>query len=626
MRIVLLTLLFIVTMGHTAEPAPRGVFQEPYNPDAPAFAVTYTEEQKQSQRETGKALFKQFVDAARSGQKEFKAPKGVYRIEGRGVRLEKIEGFTADWNGSELILEYPPNANKRSFIDFLYCKNVTVKNLVVDADPPAMPVAELLSFDAKQKTMDVQLLPGYANLQTPGRVMLFSRDGAWLRAPMFERTAVEPLGENRYRLTVNNNRVFTPPGGEPIPLQKGVLLSLDNDGSALFAMQFSSGLCLEDITTYSGKSFLWERDETGPNTFRRLKSLRRPGTSRLMGGGMCQVSYQNGGPTFEDCDFDAGVDDTINTLSTYAMLYERTAEKEFIIGPRWKAFDKGTTLRFYDYESMKLLGEGTITDLSEVKDKAISEASRKMAKEKPMSGLGLDPWKVTLDRDVQAGKYAWVMSSDHRPTGVVIRNCRFKNVETRPILINGCADVLIENNVIENAGGPAIQISFEEWFMEGPFPERVAIRNNYISNSGCSYHFDESWKVLFGGIFVGGDMRRQTQERLLKNITIENNRIENTMYAGITLYSAQDVLVKGNTIVNPVARKPLILEDGKQPGEKFYGVLPGGGIFVTSSSNIKIEKNTIITGPFSGEAVNIGRYTEQIESKDNQISSTVPKP
>lgn len=621
-----LTLAILVSLSvqvlTAAEPLPTlGIVQPAYDPAAPTMPVRYTDEEKQAQRNAGRALVKEFQVAAREGRKVFNVPKGIYRLDGKRLALDKLSGFTLDWGGSEVILESAGNNQfRRHFMEFYQCRETTVKNLTVDADPPGILAAELLGFDAKARTLDVKMLDCVAPLAQRGRIMLFGRDGKWLRSPMIDRESVEDLGGGRYRIKLGYDpRVFTPPGDELPALQKGILLAIDNDQPALFGAQFCSGLRLENITSYAGKLFVWERDETGSNTFVRLRSLRRPGTNRLMGGGMCQVAYQLGGPTFEDCEFDAGFDDTINVLSTFAMVYEHTSGNEFIVQPRWKAFDAGSMLRFYEYGNLAFLAEGKVVSLESIKDKAVIEASKKMAKEKPMAGFDPTPWRVVLDREIQnVGKYAFVMSSDHRPTGVTIRKCHFKNVQTRPILINGCADALIEGNVIEDCGGPGIQVSFEIWFMEGPFPERIKIRNNVIRNSNQSYHFDEEWKTLFGGIFIGGDMALQTSEKRLSEITIENNFIENPGYCGVLVYCARDVNIIQNTIINPVARIPLVFKDGKRPGEKFYDAFPGGGMFITSAAGVRIENNTVELGPNSGEAVHLGRWTERIEELNNK--------
>jgi hypothetical protein len=68
-----------------------------YNVGAPVYPATYTEAQKNAQRDAGRAVVKEINAAIAAGAKGFTVPPGVYRLPAKGpdheIKLWKVNGF-----------------------------------------------------------------------------------------------------------------------------------------------------------------------------------------------------------------------------------------------------------------------------------------------------------------------------------------------------------------------------------------------------------------------------------------------------------------------------------------------------------------------------------------------------
>src|SRR4030042_2018882 len=176
-RISALLTYLLMYCAIAAAGARQIVDEEAYDANAPAYPVIYTEKAKQDQRNAGVELVKAIFDAAKRGEETFEVTRGVYRVPSGALRFGELSGFTLDGHNSELIIEPRSARSNISLVDMIRCEDVTIKNLILDFDPPAAPVAELERWDAEEATLDVVLLPGYDadRLRSSGRILLFNR-------------------------------------------------------------------------------------------------------------------------------------------------------------------------------------------------------------------------------------------------------------------------------------------------------------------------------------------------------------------------------------------------------------------------------------------------------------------
>ena len=169
----------------------------------------------------------------------------------------------------------------------------------------------------------------------------------------------------------------------------------------------------------------------------------------------------------------------------------------------------------------------------------------------------------------------------------IIRGNTFENGMCHGITVS-LPNGLIENNKVTASGYAGLVVRmvsrWKRWFM-GTFPENLIVRNNVFQACNTA-RMDPS------ALFVGAGYDPNEKQGfapaaypVLRNILIENNRIEDTPWAAIGILSASNVVVRDNRIVN----------SNTDPCPTKYP----GSIFVAVSDHIVLQANTNGKGDFS---------------------------
>lgn len=132
-----------------------------YNANSPVYPVSYTEAQKNAQRDAGRAVVKEINAAIAAGAKSFTVPPCVYRLPAKGpdreIKLWKVKGFALHLANTEWALE-----NGGGFIFPQECENISVLGPVkFDADPLCFFQGTVLAHDDNTGLTRVRIMPGY---------------------------------------------------------------------------------------------------------------------------------------------------------------------------------------------------------------------------------------------------------------------------------------------------------------------------------------------------------------------------------------------------------------------------------------------------------------------------------
>ncbi len=571
----------------------------------PLFTKTYTEAEKEKQRANADELLSVARRADLLNADIITIPSGVYRFA-EGIVPFKFTGktnLTIYANNVDFIME-----GHQTVFDFTDSVNITIHGkITVDRDPLPFVEFRVISYSALSQNLVVEILPGYDYNSTVAgsNLQFFREDGSWI-----PHCFITPKGEFLMTDKANRIGVFTKVPcytqyGDDVVLKAGTIGASVVQGWNATVCSFirCEKMTVTDLTNYAGGMFLYETQSKGPNTYERICNIRRPGTNRLIGGPAGQIQYIADGPTFRNCIFGFTDDDGLDVLSFSHMIYSQEAPNVIIFKPTQAAvpLKKGDRLNFFDGQSYTKLGSAKVVRFEEIRDESMMTDARTKAIQQynyfdSMSTANCV--RVVLDSDVTV-KLGDSMENDtsYRPSNVLIKDCYFHDIFCR-VLVQGCDGLVMEGNLIERTGLPAIAIDHEQaYWAEGPNSKNVIIRNNTIIDSPCSPYMNNGPTFTFSGaIYVGVSQKTNCTPckdwQSFSDILIEGNKIYNAMYSGILVKNAMNVTIRNNLIENPCTKIGTPLKDSN-PGESYYGEAPLAGIYLYACKNVTLSGNQI---------------------------------
>jgi hypothetical protein len=239
-------------------------------------------------------------------------------------------------------------------------------------------------------------------------------------------------------------------------------------------------------------------------------------------------------------------------------------------GDRIKLYDRAAALT-YEAKAVKI---ERVTDFT---PPSIKTASRSFSNREKA-----EFWKLTLDTPVSGTAGDLIANADVSGNGFVIRNSTFKNSRAHGMLIRA-GDGLIEGNTIEGCMMGAIVVAPEmmSW-NESDYAQHLVIRGNTIRNASTA---TQSWNsgitvAAFEGHFAplpGGH----------RDITIENNTIENGRNANIVLTSTIGAVIRGNRFVRPMSEPPFRADANGTTND-------GAVIYIRHAEGVKLSDNVVV--------------------------------
>ena len=220
------------------------------------------------------------------------------------------------------------------------------------------------------------------------------------------------------------------------------------------------------------------------------------------------------------------------------------------------------------------------------------------------------PWtpedllELKLETGVTAEAGDRIIALNRRNQGAVIRNNHVRGVRARGIKIRA-SEVLVENNLVEDTTMSGIELAAErELLMLGAPQDNIVIRGNRIRNvslyqrkfGSATVVANAAIRLLHCGKTVKDQYSREAFSKVVmnRNITIENNVIENTAEYGILCANASQVVIRGNVIRGA---------NQMEPHTNALGFKPDSAILVAASDHVTVENNAITPGRYGGKDV-----------------------
>lgn len=575
----------------------------------PSDVAVWTQEAMNQQMQAAISM-KAAVDAAIArGEKEISIPSGQYRFHPDHLKqflLRDISDVTIHAEGVTFWL-FP--FQREDGVLFERCRNVKLSGLTVDYYPTAYPQGRITGIDAAKGFIDLQLDGGYS---TPGdvpggvknaKVVYFTPAGDFIETRLDWVERAEELSKGNWRVWPRSGWAFRKYQTEVKP---GMVLAIAGRTMRMaFNLKDSDACALEGITAYASPHMVFtEHFGGGGHVYRNCRVVRRPGTNRMLACN-ADIFHSIGvtkGPRIEGCEFSHSADDIINIHGLMSLvLHQRRGDSIDLVSQLNPTVPPGTTLRFYDAETLQMKGEARVVESRSVDIEERVTAAQQMVTDLTLHMLKpLRVVRVQLDREVKVSPHDFVTDDARTARDTVIRENHFHDCYTRGVLLKSDGG-LIEGNLIENMGISSIGIAIDPKFMEGPFPSRIKIIDNTIKRNGfVNMVSRDGWNYLIGAISVVSEMERGlSPHTAVTDIEIIDNTITGSVTGGIFLANVERGVVEGNTIVRAAAKAPFDLGSRMGLDKPLYALLIAESRKIRVSGNKFEDTGSSAAGDFS---------------------------
>jgi len=462
-----------------------------------------------------------------------KLTRGVYRFAtAKRIKIQNITDGMFDGQGAELLF------SAKGYFDLISCTRFKVCRLFIDWDwEGAYRLADMIRVVGKGKdwtefehfeVKEVQRNP-------------------WQSINQYDPFSLTPGCEDGKEYEINYltpaTRSIEYPGGnhtilrhdgllEDVEIGEVYCLRYEMYGTNAFVTMQSSHITFEDVTVWSvpGMAFIVTA-ATRYFRFNRCVVAKRPGTNRNISATTDSMHIGNSGgyAIVENCDFSFAGDDGINIHDNVGLITECLDKRTYMVQTRLNC----------------LVGDTIGLLRNDIYD--IEFTARVEALEKADNGLQ----KITFDRPLPEGcGRNWVTFNTKFSTrNYIFRNNYFHENRARGLLL-GASCGLVENNVIYKTQGPAIWtvVDIEPRWSEGTGVHDLTVRNNKFID--CDVN---AWAscVYVRTLIPAGD----SPAAVFRDIVYENNLFENCPSYAMSLRSAANVTLRGNTFRISAPRK-----------------------------------------------------------------------
>ncbi len=612
--------------GAAAEPQENWVY--------PAEIASWSDAEKERQRDNAAKLLADIKKAKEEGRKSFAIPKDDYRFGSKSLpnfQLEDVNGMDIDGSGSTFWIN---GRIRYDGIKLVRCSDLKIRNLTVDCDPFGYIQTTVKSVDANERTLVVEVNPGFPlpdetwNKKVGDIKAIFLKpDASYHNQKLDWIKTIAPAkeGGRLFKIELRDGSIFV--YGTPVAPGDSLLLP-DRGMRNAFNLDACSRVTLENINIYAAAHMaIVEYGGDGPNTYRNCRVVPRPGTKRLLA---CNADVFHSimlrhGPTIENCEFSEACDDLINIHGFFGMVFRQESPTELLMTIEPVKIDlSGETLRFIGWQEEKLIGEAKVLSCEELKDEALKaqamEMPARLVKEVPGARIRnfgkFTILRLKLDRPVEAPQCTVVDNYAFTGAGAVIRNNYFRRSVARGVLLKG-ANSVFEGNRMEKIGHTGLLVATDRYFFENACPSKIVVRNNTFTD--CNLFL--SSRLWLNGqhavVAVWNDGRDQSYSRLgtseCSDITIAGNKIVRAPTTAIFMANTLRGSITGNTIVEPGFAEP----DPKSVQELTDNAY---AIYVACSEGVKISGNTVLSpGKWCKGAVGLGPLLKDCKADSNTV-------
>ena len=495
------------------------------------------------------------ADSLATGAKEVVIPPGRYPLQaeqGSHLAFSGLTGVTIIADGVEIVCSSTVRA-----LSFEACTDVTIRGLTVDYDPLPFTQGTITAMAPDKSWLEFEVVQGYPEHKLAGPFQIYDpstkslrrRDGRWSEE-------IASLGNGRYRVSKAAPYQFD--SVEDTERKGDILIAKNAFGKAgsphAIELRHCKNMRLEDITIFASPSFGYlERNCHGSTLLRCIVDRRDPGDDPIKRG-LPRIRSLNAdafhskdasqGPAIISCKAHFMGDDAVNINGRYHFVRGTNGrEASIIIIDNFNTIRAGDTVEFLPYsgpntDRAKVVRRQSDPEPLNEEEKAFIGRLRmdERFRGELLGGKG-ELIKLTLDREINLPPGSLVCCPDRVGNGFVIRDCDFGHNRSRGILIKA-SNGEVSGNLISHCRMAAILVSPEFWWMEAGLPSNLMIRKNIIK--GC---FETPIQIH---AFAGS--RAVLPAGTLRNISVIENRIEDSTWPLIHVRSTSGLIIKDNLL------------------------------------------------------------------------------
>ena len=568
----------------------RNVAQRKFSfDDAPS--LQFSNEQKQTQREAGKAIAPMVAKACGSGADSVRIPPGDYRfgketwgkdgpiyaLEFSGLQRDSTHPFTIDATGATFWFDLGDDqAPKAHFcLGFRNCSNIIFKGATLDRDPRGNIEGRIMQIDFANNRIEIRLsagitLPAKFNDNTEQRLLPFKADGTFC-APLY---ALQSGGVHlKYKsvtagadsgchwvamadsalLDTIRDPDWIKAYGEQSILRVGDGLSCVYSTAQAVSLKNCRSMTIQDISVHIAKGGANETGGFGGHLWKNCYFGPRPKTNQWQGGDGLMLNGTRHGTALDNVTITHATDDPANIHGYWGII--KSVEGNRVAFSRNAALGcaipsdavAGDRLLFFARDTGATLGGAIIT--------AVSSES------------------VELDRPTFAFAKAIAEWLDHECAGWTIQNCDWSDNYQRLLIQSGPGVV---RNCVFTRMGSAIELNSVFPTVEGGIPRDIMIADNV---------FNDVNPIPRGAtisVYFRTDQRAEAAP--LSSIAIINNTFNHPGEAAIALSNVTSGVISGNRINNPIQYTALA-KPGKPSRRQ--------AIYLSRCTKISLFENTV---------------------------------
>ena len=499
----------------------------------------------------------------KAGKKQIIIPPGRYRVTPRKrehLRLVDLEDIEIVADGVEMICTETTRA-----VTIANCRNLTLRGLVIDYDPLPFTQGEIVNISPDGLIHDIELFAGYPQTgEISGqKYEIFRSDTRTLRFGSYHGCEVTKPAPGRIRVTKPDNyrNQYAEVQGCTSAEQIGDIIAIDCSNApggsiphAVFIHR-SSQVKLESVKLYASNVFGFFESDCRGNVYRQCVVDRRPTSTDLKKRANPRIRSLNAdafhskhaevGPSYIECRAQFQGDDCVAVNGDYHMIMEATGDELRVLAKHNFNIVKGDPVELVSYEGVRL---PDATVISVESDGRIDDQERAFLRNQRLNdnlkhnrhNALTTAFRVIIDRSVSLPMGSLICSANRVGNGFKVIDCEFGFNRSRGILVKASKGE-IRGNRLENCWMEAIKLAPEYWWLEAGSGIDVVIRNNTITNCR-SRSIDVSSGSGSGQISPAGAHR---------DITIVDNRIENSPAPQILVTSTDGLVITDNTIHQP---------------------------------------------------------------------------
>jgi hypothetical protein len=538
---------------------------------------------------------------------EVRFPKGRYYLDAdidteeqakltkHALAMLRAENVVINGNGSEIIIRTPTTG----FLAVYACKNVIVRDFVVDWDPPPFAQGYIRAVSVEEGWFDFEVEPGFISMDhalwgRPNQQGYESIRWGMLKDPkipgrmkrdvpnVFFCDEWEGVGDRTFRMKLGN------------AAQAGCFevgdryVHVDRNGGSLILCPNCERVTFQRITNYTSPGLDYGGGGTKEIAVLDCQVLVKPGRWHTSNADGLHFPMSRPAPWVEGCTFEGMADDGANFYGKGAYCTEVISDTEFTLTLH-APMEEGDRILVFDPRPGVKLGEARVAGVER------GNGTQRVKLDGPIPGVRTgsekaDPQFFNIDA---AG-------------GFVFRNNKFRNIRRYGILIDS-RDGLIEGNRFEGTSSNGVTIHNDPDWPEGFATGNVIIRGNTFDTCNIERIHDPltSAAISVKTTRLGW---QPAPYRGIADILIEGNTFVNWRSQAVSLGCTENAIVRSNHLV----------------GKADALGRPNGGpetpIRIYNSGGVSVRENRIEDRrPLIPDGVDVADNCERVEVRGNVV-------